>query len=827
MSSEPKSPGLPQHGVAAGPGVASANANQAPPLAGARCNAEPKPGPMFGRYRCPPRLAAFTKPAEAHGPSPPPRASFSLRRAGLALAAWAVAGAGLVWVDQFLLDGAILAALRQGRGVLQDVEGQVSDRVWGEGTVVLIFVAALPFAALALFLFCFLPLRARRPALLACLVVAVFVVARLGLATLGEVDSLRGCLVVLGLGFLVFGLAGSGLMPVPLRRPALWSGLLASGVMWVILVFVCAPVFSLSVGGVLVVLALGRIVLWPLLPNKGRKRRSLGAWAGAVWTVIVRELRVQSRRPATFWLRMLAAALVLGSGVMLWKDMPLPVGAGLQVFAGLQHALFVSIWLLVPLLTADCLSYERREGTLSLLFLTPLRPPDIVLAKGLVNSLRGLTLLLAALPMLTVPLLLGGVSWEAVVTAAVCDLCSLGLALAAGVLASSFCIRLSTAVVMALVWSVVAYGLFFIALSLGFALGEALRGSWGAGQSLGYVLPYFADLLGEAETWNHFLSHMSASGNQATYFLGLVSASFFSGLALVLAVGHAARRLDRYSRDQGLSPLAEWFQRTLCVPVVWRSQFRAWMRRSLERNPVGWLERRSWNGRLMGWVWLSVGTSFCMAGLFGGAQLYRDEDQLLDFLAVAMVSTMALNAVNSFRRERENGVMELLLVSPMTERRIIFGRLGGLWGQFLPGFTALAILWGYLASVHLTSPVRLWYFGTTFLTLPVFGLYCSLRFRHFVVALVCAVGLVVVGPLVVQVVVRPGLEWVMQRFYPDAVTIYFQKTTGLRPPPTTPTGFLQTLLVILPILMELALALLLLWRLERLLKQRRFVERMG
>ena len=163
--------------------------------------------------------------------------------------------------------------------------------------------------------------------------------------------------------------------------------------------------------------------------------------------------------------------------------------------------------------------------------------------------------------------------------------------------------------------------------------------------------------------------------------------------------------------------------------------------------------------------------------------------------------------------------MELLLVSPLRERQIIRGRLCGIWSQFLPGFLALAVLWGYLAFAIETSSTRLWYFGTTFLALPVFGLYCSLKFRHFVVALLCAASLVVVGPLGGEALI----EWVVPPFMQADTINYLRGNYQPPSPPETLLRLVQTAFVVLPMLLELALALLLLWRLERILKQRRFV----
>ena len=48
--------------------------------------------------------------------------------------------------------------------------------------------------------------------------------------------------------------------------------------------------------------------------------------------------------------------------------------------------------------SADCLSSEKREGTLGLLFLTDLKGYDIVLGKLAATSLNGFYSLLAAFP---------------------------------------------------------------------------------------------------------------------------------------------------------------------------------------------------------------------------------------------------------------------------------------------------------------------------------------------------------------------------------------------------------------------------------------------
>ena len=60
--------------------------------------------------------------------------------------------------------------------------------------------------------------------------------------------------------------------------------------------------------------------------------------------------------------------------------------------------------------TADSLSGERREGTLGLLFLTDLKSLDVVFGKIVSNSLTAVYGLIAILPVLALPILMGGVT---------------------------------------------------------------------------------------------------------------------------------------------------------------------------------------------------------------------------------------------------------------------------------------------------------------------------------------------------------------------------------------------------------------------------------
>src|SRR5438046_5740437 len=129
--------------------------------------------------------------------------------------------------------------------------------------------------------------------------------------------------------------------------------------------------------------------------------------------IVARELRVASRRRGTYWLRTGSALAVLIVGTWLFLMMRnQPASEIAQVLFGILTG---SCWFYCLISgvrsTADCLSSEKREGTLGLLFLTDLKGYDVVFGKLAATSLSGFFGLLAIVPVLGLPMMMGGVSW--------------------------------------------------------------------------------------------------------------------------------------------------------------------------------------------------------------------------------------------------------------------------------------------------------------------------------------------------------------------------------------------------------------------------------
>jgi ABC-type transport system involved in cytochrome c biogenesis permease component len=258
-------------------------------------------------------------------------------------------------------------------------------------------------------------------------------------------------------------------------------------------------------------------------------------------------------------------------------------------------------------------------------------------------------------------------------------------------------------------------------------------------------------------------SQMFSSVIGARYIRAIIFGEVVSSLVvLLLSLGLlwlAARNVRRRWREEPPSARVQQMEKVFCEPVIGVAFLRGWMRRKLARNPIGWLEQRRWSGRLVTWSWFAIIISVQSAVLtdpnffrsYGGAQAV---------MACLLAGSMAASAAGSFRRERETGVLELLLVSPLTTGQIIGGRLRGLWGQFLPSIVMLLGVWLHFASILRSVDYNrgelgsVWFFLVTFAVVPVIGLYFSVRCKAFISAFLFTLAFVFVLPLGSVMLVR-------------------------------------------------------------------------
>jgi hypothetical protein len=389
--------------------------------------------------------------------------------------------------------------------------------------------------------------------------------------------------------------------------------------------------------------------------------------------IVARELRVAARKRSTFWLRVVAAlaGFVIGGGFIVMAGMSSRAGTGgfgtaalggvlFKVLTGLGVAGALSAGLFF---TSDCLSEEKREGTLGFLFLTDLRGYDVVLGKLLATSLRGFYALLAVLPILAVTMLMGGVTgmqfWKtslALLNALICSL-------AAGLLVSS----ISRDAQRALLATV----LFLIVLLAGGPLGDAMLAGlqkqtsspWLSLSSPGYV---FA---------------MAGAWGRTHYWLALAINQAFVCLAILLASLLVPRTWQQKGRKAGMASVA-WAHAWKYGAPRRRKALRA---KLLGRDPVVWLVcRERWQA--VG-IWLVtfvvLGTCAVMVATKQPGSVWMAVGwSASKFITWLLYLWAASQACRFFVQARLSGLLELLLAAPLSEKQIVLGHWRALMRLF-------------------------------------------------------------------------------------------------------------------------------------------------
>jgi hypothetical protein len=151
-----------------------------------------------------------------------------------------------------------------------------------------------------------------------------------------------------------------------------------------------------------------------------------------------RELRVASRNPKISRARWIACLVF--SGILAWFLWAMRE-AFHQNGGGTAFLVITNIALIVCMFssnyTADAISSEKRGGTLGFLFLTDLKPRDVIFGKLAAVGLVTFYTLLGLIPILSILILMGGVTGQAIFQSALVLLNSLFFALAIGIWVST------------------------------------------------------------------------------------------------------------------------------------------------------------------------------------------------------------------------------------------------------------------------------------------------------------------------------------------------------------------------------------------------------
>lgn len=395
-----------------------------------------------------------------------------------------------------------------------------------------------------------------------------------------------------------------------------------------------------------------------------------------VLPIVERELRMAARGKATYrWRATLVAVGLAVIGLVTWaltaQGMP-QAGQGQTLFYTLLWVSAGYAFLASAAVTADSVSREKREGTLGLLFLTDLRGRDIILGKLAANSLNTVYGLIGLLPLLAIPILMGGVSVRSGMGAMLGVLNLMFLSLALGIFVSTVSWDERRSLFAAIVGG------------LAVLIGPFLMGG------------LFVALLGRGPWWSVLLSGLSPLFPLASIMPNLTGTRAWPPFvdllpSHLLAWGFliaAGRLVERAWHSRSGTPVKRTVDERVFTPrdPVSRSRHRRVM---LDVHPLVWLLERHPGKRFYAdglvlailaiWYWgyRSYGTE-----MFGGPSWFL-VIPLAFLLHLIFASWVVAESSMRLLEDRRSGALELLMCTSLTDSDLVGGHRLALRRLFL------------------------------------------------------------------------------------------------------------------------------------------------
>jgi ABC-type transport system involved in multi-copper enzyme maturation permease subunit len=456
--------------------------------------------------------------------------------------------------------------------------------------------------------------------------------------------------------------------------------------------------------------------------------------------VFSRELAIAPRRIQTYAARAAYALILLGLISIAWTmltgtqivrnlgDMARFGAILFQILAPLQlaMAMFFS-----ATLVAGAVGQEKDRKTLILLLLTHLSNSELVLGKLFASLLGVFMLLVAGLPVFMITAMLGGVSFDQIgrstaVTAATILACgSLGstLALWREKTFQSLAMTVLLLVLWLAVWEIVAAG------ALGSSFGGLACDAWAAMFS-----PWQA-IVEATRPFPEIYPGLGVFGSPVILFVivALAVSAILNGTAIALVrvwnpsrevhVGVAEESAGHEETKWNLEDSSKKVQLEAAAATTARRSTRA-----VWDNPILWRETRTWAyGRrilLIRVVYLAL---FALAAgslwwMVGHETLTKTSASAVlapfFFLSLILLNAQAVTALTS---ERDAKALDLLLVTDLTPKEIVFGKLGGVVYNTKEMFLLPIVLCVYLWLAGMLSLENTFYLVTGLTILNAFG----------------------------------------------------------------------------------------------------------
>ena len=438
-----------------------------------------------------------------------------------------------------------------------------------------------------------------------------------------------------------------------------------------------------------------------------------------------REALTAARKRRLYFTRTLVAAICF-LAIPLQLDFG-PTASGRKVFETMSWLAFTYCLFAGVLRSCDTLAEEKREGTLGLLLLTDLRPGSVLLGKFLSASASTFFGLLAIVPMLAIPLMLGGVTKDQFLRVSLNLIVTLFLSLSWGFLISAAARKHLATLLLACfvplffggIWTAIAFIIALDTQSEAIALAVAI------------VSPALC----------HFVALESNNAEAVRFYWDCIFANQVIAWGCLLL---AARIFPRRAHDTPSDPIAQRREERMRRLRYGDARQRAALRhRLLQHNPLIWFVNRD---RIDAIVLTTVCGFFLIIGLLLDASGWA-----LTLAMFTVMIRMAHEASHSISEDQKSGALELLLSTRLSVAEIIKGRVQAIRRRFMAP-VVLIVVWTF-AIYFLAHETRLklgvalcaWLLAC-WLALSWIGPWFALRAKKPIAATLMSLGAVAVPP---------------------------------------------------------------------------------
>lgn len=463
--------------------------------------------------------------------------------------------------------------------------------------------------------------------------------------------------------------------------------------------------------------------------------------------MIFRELQAESHRSGNFALRSIT---VLSGIIVLFYTFQFPhnpTNLGSITFSWLHRLLCVLlVW--VPLGMADCIAREKREGTLGLLFLTPLTSTGIVVAKCFVQALRACIVWTATIPILSITYLCGGVSSLDFATGIGFQMIVAISGMAAGLVATSLTSKqgkaFTIALLLTLFFVLIVQSIFFlewIHFLPATLKSNILNASFQEQISMFLVgssynlVGFQPDLL-----WSGVLFRVGPS--HQIWFGMMISCLLISVGLFLLSILFAAWQIERSWQNSDISPKGNRVKRILDFNFFSRIQ-----KRELcfiqEWNPLLWLRWHTWKiGKSQAFLCLCLVIVESFIILAWKTNEIKNLHSILAALLITIGCIILYVGFANFLEEKQNGTLELVLTTPLSQNKIIWGSVIGIWMQFVPSLLVIFLFYLTANSMYFNTYDLLqdwWEILCIYFSIPFFMVFAVMCVRKTYLALLLVI----------------------------------------------------------------------------------------